>query len=126
MPRAATKKSRYQPHPMLDMEKGIKARVEEDTGRTWASWVETAKKLGAKSEKELETRLREDHGFGPRNASWLAFEATRGASEDYDDPESLVDALYSGDKASLRPLHEAVIDAAETLGDDLVITSCKT
>jgi hypothetical protein len=122
----ATKKSRYQPHPMLDMEQGVKARVEEETGRTWASWVETARKLGAKTTKELETRLKEDHGFGPRNASWLAFEATNGGGEDYGDPEALVDALYGGERSALRPLHEAVIDEALTLGDDVLVTACKT
>ena len=122
--RASAKESRYQPHPMLDMEKGIKAKVEEETGKPWSHWVGVARKMGVASQRDLGRRLQAEHGFASRNASWLAWEATNGS--EYDDPSTLVDELYGGARASLRPVHEAVLDEVERLGDDVRITACKT
>ena len=121
---ATGRKSRYQPHPMLGMEGQMKRKVEEETAKSWAHWIGVAKRTGLTEHKALERRMRNEHGFGSRSASWLAWEATKGVQ--YDDPATLVDELYADERAALRPLHEAVIDAIERLGDDVVVTACKT
>ena len=62
-------------------------------------------------------------GRGSRSAWWLA--ATAIAPDDkpnYASPQGFVDALYAGEKAALRPVHEAVVDAAIALGEDVIPT----
>jgi hypothetical protein len=48
------------------------------------------------------------------------------ASNGYDDPEDLVAALYSGPKAAFLPTHNAAVDAANALGEDVCVTACRT
>jgi Domain of unknown function (DUF5655)/Bacteriocin-protection, YdeI or OmpD-Associated len=134
MPRAATKTPkkpaakppRYRPHPMLDMERRAKDRLRADTGRTWDQWIAATKKRGFSTTREARDWLVEEHGFSSMNAHWIAAEATRADLPDYGEPEPLVDALYSGEQAALRPLHEALVDEMLALGDDVVVTACKT
>src|SRR5262245_7495436 len=125
MARSSSTAVRYKPHPFLEMEARQKEKMEKESGRTFDAWVELAKKKGPKEKKALSKWLREEHGHSMMNAHWLTGAAT-GDREDYGDPETLVAALYSGDKAALRPLHESVVDVLLTLGDDVTVTSCKT
>jgi hypothetical protein len=124
MARSSSTAVRYKPHPMLEMEARAKEKLEKESGRTFDAWVELAKKKGPKERKALSSWFRKEHGHSMMNAHWLSGAVVGG--EDYGDPETLVDALYSGEKAALRPLHEAVVDVLLTLGDDVTVTSCKT
>jgi hypothetical protein len=118
-------KPRYQPHPMLARERKAMDKLAKDTGRTYDDWVRVARADGPGSRKELVDWLRTEHGHAKMNASWIAGSAL---SEDtgYEEPEPLVDALYSGPRAALRPVHERAVDAVLALGDDVVVTACKT
>jgi hypothetical protein len=122
----AAKKRRYQPHPMLAREEEEKVRLRKESGRSWEEWVEVARAKGPKDRKALKEWLQSKHGHSPNTAYWIAAGARSESLPEYGDPEPLVDALYSGAKAALRPLHEAVIDAALAFGDDVVVTACKT
>jgi len=118
--------ARYRPHPLLETERGVRAKIEAETGRSFDAWLRIARRAGASDPKGLKRRLQEEHGLKPMQAGWLAWAATTDEPLEYDEPEPLVDALYSGTKAGLRPLHEAVVDACLALGDDVVVTACKT
>jgi hypothetical protein len=111
---------------MLDRERRAKERLEADTGKTWDQWVAATKKKRFATSQEARRWLEDEHGFSSMNALWIASEATRAGLPDYGDPEPLVDALYAGEHAALRPLHESVVDAVLALGDDVVVTACKT
>ena len=125
MPKA-TAKPRYQPHPLLEMEARWKEKVREATGKTWAQWVSAARRRKGEDAKATAAWL-QGQGVPPMAASWVVHEAREpGAAAAYADPEPLVDALYAGEHAALRPLHERVVDAALALGDDVVATACKT
>jgi hypothetical protein len=117
---------RYQPHPLLDMERRSREELEAQTGRTWEAWVRLARAHGEKRQKPLKAWLVKQHGLAPMQAAWMAWEATNDDVPEYGAPEALVDALYAGEKAALRPLHEALVDACLALGDDVVVTACKT
>ncbi len=123
---AATKKPRYQPHPMLAREKNTMAKLAETTGKTFAQWVELARKKGITDKWTLKQWLMKEHGHVSMNADWIVHSALSIDVTDYDVPEPLVDALYSGPKEALRPLHEKVVDAALELGKDVIVTACKT
>ena len=122
---AATKSPRYKPHPMLDMERKAKDKLEEESGRSFDDWVKLGRTKGPKERGPLKTWVQKVHGHKNMPAHWLA-DAVLSPDTDYGDPEPLVDALYSGDKAALRPVHEAVVDVLVGLGEDVTVTSCKT
>ena len=124
MARSSSTTVRYKPHPVLEMEARAKEKLAKETGRTFDAWVELGKKKGPKERKPLSLWFRQEHGHSNMTAHWLTGAVLGG--EDYGDPETLVDALYSGDKAALRPLHESVVDVLLTLGDEVTVTSCKT
>jgi hypothetical protein len=122
----AKTKSKYSPHPALKKEGDDKKRLREATGRTFDQWVALARAKGPKTQRACREWLQKEHELGQRDAWWIASLATADDAPTYDDPEKLVDALYSGDKAALRAVHEKVVDAALAQGDDVIATSCKT
>lgn len=124
--KTSKKKSKYSPHPALAQEEAGRARLLAATGKSWDEWVALAKAKGPKDQKACRVWLREKHGVTSMNAWWIASVATSAEEPSYDEPEKLVDALYSGAKSALRPLHEMVVDTALALGDDVIATSCKT
>ena len=118
--------SKYKPHPMLQKEDDDKERLRDATGKSFDEWVSLARAKGPAAQRACREWLEKQHGLGSRNAWWIASMATTKDGATYDEPEALVDALYSGAKAELRPLHEKVVDAAIAQGDDVIATSCKT
>lgn len=123
----AAGRPRYQSHPILESERGVRKRLEQQTGRSWSAWLRLAKQQGPDKERPLKAWLMREHGIRPMAAAWLAHEALSPADvATYDDPVPLVDALYSGSRSALRPVHEAVVDALLALGPDVVVTACKT
>lgn len=117
---------RYQPHPILDRERAAMANFARRTGKTFAQWVALARKQGPKAQKELKAWLVARHGLTGMNAMWIATTAVSKIDTDYSDPEPLVDHLYSGPRAALRPLHEKIVDQVIALGDEVIVTACKT
>lgn len=131
MPRSPAKKPsaprpRYSPHPVLKLEEAARERLGSETGRTFAQWVEAARAMRSLGQGEIAARLRKEHGLSRMAAHWVAQTANGVVETDYGDPLPLVDALYSGKHAALRAIHEAAVDAALALGDDVVVTACKT
>src|SRR5262245_56290903 len=128
MPRA-TKKPRadamYGVHPAVLMTQKWVGTLAEKTGRSLAQWIELINQEGPADEQERRRWLKEQFGLGTNTAWWLAERAAGRGSED-DDPASYlraapgyVDALYSGGKAGLRPLHDQLAALGRSLGDDV-------
>lgn len=124
-PPAARARPRYQPHPLLDRERAAKEGLEASTGRSFEAWLALARRRGGDA-RALKRWLKEEHGLKDMLAHWVAFEALQEGGASYDDPLPMVEALYAGPKAALRPVHEAVVDAVLDLGDDVIVTACKT
>jgi hypothetical protein len=123
----AKKARRYRPHPMLGMEERAKAKLLEETGRSYDDWAALARKKGVSTYGEASAWLQKQHAaLKGMTGRWIAYAAVTPAHAQYEEPEPLVDALYSGAHEALRPLHEAVVDVALALGDDVVVTACKT
>lgn len=108
------------------MEEKAKAKLKANTGRTLEQWVALARKAKIAKEAALRAWLADEHGIKSRIGYWIASMALAEEQLDYGDPESLVDALYSGERAALRALHERLVDEFLGLGDDVLVTSCKT
>jgi hypothetical protein len=125
-PPPAPPASMYSPHPSFGMENAYFENIVKRTGKTLDEWVDLVKRYGPATEKERRAWLKAEHKLTTNYAWWVAERAEGcGGVEDYD-PEALVEALYSGSKAGLRPLHEHLIRLGKALGEDVRICPCKT
>lgn len=100
-----------------DMMRAVTASMRERTGRTLDEWVAqvTADGLDPLDQKAVRAHLKERYGIA-QNSQWaIADAAARGAGWVPPGVGESTDALYSGKKAALRPLHDAVVTMALAL-----------
>jgi hypothetical protein len=103
-----------------DMMAAVTASMEQRTGRTLEEWVVVVRESGLDPQDQRAVRawLKDVHGI-PQNSQWaIADAAAQEAGWVRPDPDAYTDALYSGKKAHLRPIHDAIMALAEGLGDD--------
>ena len=91
--------------------------IESATGRSMDEWTAIVRASGRSKHGEILAWLKSEHGFSHGNANRVAIEALRGPAAPEGD--ALVDQIYSGPKAAVRPLHDRVIELATGLGDDV-------
>jgi hypothetical protein len=122
----------YGVHPGVLMVQNWVATLKDKTGRTLEEWLRLVEEEGPAVEKERREWLKAEHGLGTNTAWWIA-ERSLGKDVWDDDPGAylrsapgLVDALYSGSKAGLRPLHDRLVELGAALGPDVRICPCKT
>ena len=110
------------PQQMLDK---IAAGLREKTGKSVEQWSRAVKKAGLDTRKERVAWLMREHGIG-RVAANLIAAAAEGKSVSYDDPAALVDRMFSGPKAELRPVYDAMVRLGQSLGRDVTVQACRT
>lgn len=133
MPKTATKKkSVYSVHPGVTMTQKWIAELKEKTGRTLDEWLKYIKKAGPRTEEERRMWLKTEHGLGTNTAWWLA-ERADGKGEESGDPEAYLKAaeqyvedMFSGGKASLRPIYERLLKVGLSIGKDAKACPCQT
>jgi hypothetical protein len=134
MPRKSTIASRplYSVHPGVAMVQNTIAKLKEKTGRNLEEWIAFIHKKGPPSEKERRDWLKKEHGLGTNYAGWLA-ERAEGKGTEHDDPEKYlaaaaryVEAMYTGPKAALRPIHDRILELGFELGDGVKVCPCQT
>ena len=91
--------------------------IEARTGRPFEAWVELARSSGKARHAEIVAWLKSEHGFGYGDANLVALTALRGP--DAPEGEDLVEAIYAGPRANLRPFHDRVIEVARSFGGDV-------
>jgi Domain of unknown function (DUF5655)/Domain of unknown function (DUF4287) len=110
-----------------EMIAAVKANMLAKTGKTFEAWVKLAKAGGPPGARECYTWLKKEHAVPHLSAEIIADKASGACLlEAYDDPDALVEAMYSGSKASLRPIHDELVKLARKLGKDVIVTPCKT
>lgn len=129
---AAGKKSIYSVHPgVLMMQKWI-TELKQKTGRSLEEWLAYIKKSGPNGEKERRAWLKDEHGLGTNTAGFLA-ERAEGKGEENGDSdlylakaESDVEKMFSGGKAKLRPLYDALLKLGLKTGKEAKACPCST
>jgi hypothetical protein len=112
------------PREMMD---AISRNLPDRTGKSLEQWANLVKAKGPKATKERVDWLRKKHGLGGPTATVIVAAAEgRDLTATYEDSDALVDAMYSGTKAALRPIHEAALKAAQALGKDVTASARKT
>jgi len=134
MAREATKKSKsvYSVHPGIAMVQKWIDELPVKTGRSLDEWLKFIKKSGPKTEAERRDWLKSEHGLGTNSASWLAQRAEGKGNEDSDPEaylraaEGYVEKMFSGPKASLRPIYEELLKLGLSMGKDAKACPCQT
>ena len=106
-----------------EMMSAVTDSMAERTGRTLAEWVGLVASSGVDPLDQNAVRrwLRDVHGV-KQNSQWaIADAAARDAGWVRPTVEEYVDAQYTGGKAALRPIFDAVRAAVLALGDDVVV-----
>jgi hypothetical protein len=109
---------------MNSVEKGLETQlrnIEQRTGKTLEQLYALIRKSGRARHGEIRDLLKEDLGLGHGDANTLAHmyfksiepNAGTGAAS----IDEIVDALYAGPKAALRPIHDRVMTAIARFGD---------
>ncbi|HXM36751.1 MAG TPA: DUF5655 domain-containing protein [Pyrinomonadaceae bacterium] len=135
MPRTATeqkRKSIYGVHPgVLMMQKWI-AELKQKTGRTLEEWLALIKKAGPRDDEARREWLKTEHGLGTNYASSLA-ELADGKGAEFGDPqdylaaaEGYVERMFSGGKAALRPIYNALLKVGLKVGKEAKACPCRT
>jgi predicted transport protein len=108
-----------------EMEAAMVANMAEKTGKSLEQWIALAKKSGESAHGKIVAHLKSAHGLGHGYANLVAhrFLTPAGSEPAGDD---LVEALYAGKKAGLRPIHDALMKLAQALGKDVEIAPKKT
>ena len=128
MPAAATlkrKKSLYSVHPSFDYEEAGLRLIKERTGKTLEEWIAHVKRNGPAEPKARLAWLKKQ-GLKMNYAGWVASRASgTGGRENYD-PERLVDAMFAGPKAALRPIYEKLLNLGLSIAEDVKACPCST
>jgi hypothetical protein len=114
----------YSAHPGFAMEESSRRNLLERTGQPleWWTALVAAERLSGRAERV--EWLKREHGLGHNYAQWIVERSERPEAE-YD-PDGLVDALFSGKKAHLRPIYDELLRLAFELGPDVTVTPCAT
>ncbi|HRE44907.1 MAG TPA: DUF5655 domain-containing protein [Terricaulis sp.] len=105
---------------MADIDKAIAtqlANIEKKTGKSLAQLTAAIKKSGKEKHGEIRDWLKEAYGLGHGDANTLTHLALKpdGASTSASGGDALAE-IYSGKKAHLRPIHEALMAAIAKFG----------
>lgn len=126
------KKSIYSVHPGILMTQKWITELKEKTGRSLEEWFAYLKKSGPKGENERRAWLKDKHGLGTNTAWWIV-ERAEGRGAETSDPdlylaaaERDVEKMYSGGKAKLRPLYDALLKLGLKTGKEAKACPCAT
>jgi hypothetical protein len=121
----------YGVHPAVHHGKAVVANLPGKTGASIGEWVARVRRAGHEDRRAIVAWLRSGHGLGGTTANLVATVALEGIAS-IDDEAYLaaapgyVDALYSGSRAALRPLHDAVVRLCLDLGPDVRLCPATT
>ena len=106
---------------MATVEEGLQAQIrniEATYGKPMGEWLAIIAASGLTKHTEVVAMLKSDYGLTHGAAHRVSLVARQaGGSPDRDgDPAG---ALYTGRKAGLRPLHDALMTAIAAFGDDI-------
>ncbi|MDJ0838327.1 MAG: DUF4287 domain-containing protein [Acidobacteriota bacterium] len=107
-----------------EMAAAMIANMKEKTGKTLDEWLAITKAAGLAKHGQIVKMLKTEHGMTHGFANLTAHETLK-AGASVERPQDPVDAQYSGAKAALRPIYDAIMERVKALGDDVEISPKK-
>jgi len=114
---------------MATVEEGLQAQIrniEATYGKPMSEWQAIIAASGMTKHTDVVNMLKGDYGMthgAAHRTSLVARQAAKPAGTERDSDRA--GAMYTGKKAGLRPLHEALMKAVEPLGDDIELAPKK-
>ena len=109
-----------------EMAAAMIANMKEKTGKTLEQWLAVARKTGAEKHGAIVKALKTNHGLTHGYANLVAHKLLKSdAGSKSAGGTDLVSAQYAGPKAELKPIYDAVIKVAKSLGKDVQIAPKK-
>ena len=106
-----------------EMAAAMIANMKEKTGKTLEQWIAIAKKSGEEKHGTITKYLKTEHDMTHGFANLVAHKTLK---SDADSSETdLVAAQYKDAKTDLKPIYDALVKAAKTLGKDVEIAPKK-
>lgn len=105
---------------MTDIQKAVETQLRNIQARTGKSLEELfafIRASGLSKHGEIVSHLKTELGLGHGDANTLVHAAKQSASPPPPTDANPLDALYTGPKASLRPIHEALLAKMKPLGN---------
>jgi len=118
---------------MSTVDEGLEAQIrniEQQYGKSLNVWIAIVKESGLTKHTDMVAMLKSQYGMSHGSAHRVALKAreadavsiAKAAGASGRDP---VAELYSGKKAGLKPLHDALMTAITTFGDDIELAPKK-
>lgn len=101
------------------------ANLPEKTGKPLDEWLALVAWSGAAKHGEIVKWLKGEHGMGHGFANLVAHMHLQSGAFNAGADEDLVAPQYAGPKAALKPIYDAVIAYATSLGDDVELAPKK-
>jgi hypothetical protein len=125
--------AKYDIHPSVAMIQKWTAELPDKTGRSLEEWAELVRRSPLKTLAEKRAWLKAEYGHGTNTAWWIA-EYSQGTATWDGDPDTYLKsaAKYVDDMFAVkgkewqRPIFEAVVAFARSLGTDVKVCPCKT
>jgi predicted transport protein len=96
----------------------------DKTGKSLDEWLKITRDSGLKKHGLILKMLKADHGMTHGFANLVAMKTLQSGSEPSQD--DLVEAQFSGPKADLRPIYDAIVAKVTKFGGDVEISPKKT
>ena len=96
------------------------------SGVSVAEFTTAVRASGLERHGEILAYLKRDFGLSHGNANLIAHVVREELAGGPPAPEDLLDAQYAGSKSALRPIYDALVATATTLGSDVEIIVQKT
>jgi len=102
------------------------ANMKEKTGKTLPQWLKIAKAAKLQKHGEIVKHLKTEHGMTHGFANLVAHKTLASDAGSASSSTELVDAQYSGAKADLRPIYDALMAKIGKFGKDVEIAPKKS
>lgn len=100
--------------------------LEKQTGKFRAQWIALANAAGFAKHGETVAWLKLEHGIGHGYANLVAIRAREAAAGGAKGADDLLEAMFAGKKAGLKPRYDKLIKLAAHLGKDVQVAPKKT
>ena len=100
----------------------MRANIQERTGKSLGAWVNIARSLGTDHHKDIVAYLKAEGHMSHSYANLVAHEARKPGEVVEIDP---IEALFAGDKETLKPIYDAICKAIKTFGKDITFVPKK-
>jgi predicted transport protein len=108
-----------------EMAASMVANLAEKTGKSLPAWLKITRASGLEKHGQIVKLLKSEHGVTHGFANLIAHETLRAGGPEAGEVD-LVEAQYSGPKAALRPIYEALVKRIQAFGEDVEIAPKKT